>query len=629
MDSVEREGISVRILSGNKGADGLNVINSSCSATFIGPNTILTAAHCLYAKDIVYLVKEFFKTDSMGKKSLYSIRQKPVLSWKTMPGYVNNNKTFTGIAPIVNDIALIQVSQEDGISSWAEISSSGPSLCDEVNWIGYGSTSHQDNRALGLRKIGKNEIETIEHESGRSVIMFQSRSEGETPNESQSGSGDSGAGLFNSNGELVGVVNASTKNAIKFYDNDEKDPMYQKYDQAVQTVLDYFRQQDFSRTPCKDFKRASREFRKYLQYQEAEYSPELAKAWLGVCRKKFSKWKFQIFRRALTLVEEVVRTGAVLALAFRYDRKPVLHVPACYESLLDSYLFERRRDGNQPSTLCMDAHACVRFLVFLEDQGITNLDGLSPQTIKDYHAQARHGTAAGKNAYTCRIRGFVRFLARKKLVPETLECAFTSDKAAHVGIVTSLSADQVATVREYSSASSTPSELRNAAIALLVLRMGFRSSDVCNLRLSDISWNDRTIALVQQKTGVPLTLPFPVDVGNMLARYINEGRPECIVPTVFVSLYHPYRKLQSSRCYRASMAILGEKASPNDIRGMHLLRRTFASRLLEAGNAVSIISSALGHTQEETVDAYLATDGQRMRQCSIGLTGIEFRKTFA
>jgi hypothetical protein len=229
MDSVEREGISVRILSGNKGADGLNVINSSCSATFIGPNTILTAAHCLYAKDIVYLVKEFFKTDSMGKKSLYSIRQKPVLSWKTMPGYVNNNKTFTGIAPIVNDIALIQVSQEDGISSWAEISSSGPSLCDEVNWIGYGSTSHQDNRALGLRKIGKNEIETIEHESGRSVIMFQSRSEGETPNESQSGSGDSGAGLFNSNGELVGVVNASTKNAIKFYDNDEKDPMYRSY----------------------------------------------------------------------------------------------------------------------------------------------------------------------------------------------------------------------------------------------------------------------------------------------------------------------------------------------------------------------------------------------------------------
>lgn len=404
--------------------------------------------------------------------------------------------------------------------------------------------------------------------------------------------------------------------------------MYQQYDQAVQTILDYFKQQDFSRTPRKDFQRASCEFKKYLQYQKAEYSPELAKAWLGICKHISPTWKFLTLRRAVALVEEAMRTGTGTTVAFRYDRKPALQVPACYESLLDSYLLERRRDGNQPSTLCMDAHACVRFLVFLEGQGITNLHGLGPQTIKDYHAQARHGTAAGKNAYTCRIRGFVRFLARKKLVPDTLEFAFTSDKAAHVGIVTSLSADQVDTVREYCSASSAPSELRNAAMALLVLRMGFRSIDVCNLRLSDISWNDRTIAIIQQKTGVPLTLPFPVDVGNMLARYINEGRPECIVPTVFVSLYHPYRKLNSSRCYRASVAILGEKASPNDIRGMHLLRRTFASRLLEAGNAVSIIASALGHTQEETVDKYLVTDGQRMRQCSIGLDGIELRKAF-
>jgi integrase len=159
--------------------------------------------------------------------------------------------------------------------------------------------------------------------------------------------------------------------------------------------------------------------------------------------------------------------------------------------------------------------------------------------------------------------------------------------------------------------------------------MGFRSIDVCNLRFSDIFWKDRTISIVQQKTRTPLTLPFPIEVGNMLARYISEGRPECTLPTVFVSLYHPYRKMQSSRCYRASVAILGEKASLEDIRGMHLLRRTFASRLLAAGNAVPIISVALGHAQEGSVDEYLATDEQRMRRCSIGLAGIEIQKVFA
>jgi len=36
-----------------------------------------------------------------------------------------------------------------------------------------------------------------------------------------------------------------------------------------------------------------------------------------------------------------------------------------------------------------------------------------------------------------------------------------------------------------------------------------------------------------------------------------------------------------------------------------------------------MISSTLGHADESTVDEYLATDGHRMRQCAIGLAGIE------
>ena len=59
---------------------------------------------------------------------------------------------------------------------------------------------------------------------------------------------------------------------------------------------------------------------------------------------------------------------------------------------------------------------------------------------------------------------------------------------------------------------------------------------------------------------------------------------------------------------------------------MHILRRTFASKLLASGNTVSIISAALGHINEKTVDTYLSTDEQRMRLCSIGLTGIEIHE---
>jgi len=112
-------------------------------------------------------------------------------------------------------------------------------------------------------------------------------------------------------------------------------------------------------------------------------------------------------------------------------------------------------------------------------------------------------------------------------------------------------------------------------------------------------------------------------VGNLLARYILEGRPVCDVPNVFVTLKRPYTGMSASLCYRSTLAILGRKRSAADVRGLHIARRTFASHLLAAGNPVSMISSTLGHADEWAVDEYLATDGHRMRQCAIGLVGIQ------
>ena len=120
----------------------------------------------------------------------------------------------------------------------------------------------------------------------------------------------------------------------------------------------------------------------------------------------------------------------------------------------------------------------------------------------------------------------------------------------------------------------------------------------------------------------------PVVEEPLLARYILEGRPVCNVPNVFVTLKRPYTGLSPSRCYRSTVAILGCKKSVDDVRGLHIARRTFASHLLAAGNTVSMISSTLGHADDSAVDEYLATDGPRMRQCAIGLVGIELTGGF-
>ena len=69
-------------------------------------------------------------------------------------------------------------------------------------------------------------------------------------------------------------------------------------------------------------------------------------------------------------------------------------------------------------------------------------------------------------------------------------------------------------------------DLRDASIVLLGFRMGFRASDVLNLRFWDIDWKNRKISIVMKKTRTQITLPMPVDVGNAIYAYLSTGRPK-------------------------------------------------------------------------------------------------------
>jgi len=65
------------------------------------------------------------------------------------------------------------------------------------------------------------------------------------------------------------------------------------------------------------------------------------------------------------------------------------------------------------------------------------------------------------------------------------------------------------------------------------------------------------------------------------------------------------------------------------MHGFHVTRKTFASRLLSAGNPVTTIAAAMGHVNVDTVDEYLATNEDKMRLCAIGLKSIEYSGGFS
>ena len=429
---------------------------------------------------------------------------------------------------------------------------------------------------------------------------------------------------------IIGQLPEPERNRfMRFFNAFEQDVPESKveFDAAAKKLADIRKNRKYSTNIGKVDLQAARDFRVFMDANSLAYSNDLALEWIEFLRVRWSRVKYLAFRKVLLSINEILCTGTLSSSRF-LAYKPKYSLCQWGHDLLSQYLREREREGCASSTLYMVRNSCLRFLVFLDNHGITSEKGITPVVIKNFQAQDRHSTVEGKNAYAIKIRGFLRFLAAKKLVPKTLEFAISTEMAPRTSIVTTLSDRQIDAIYTFRQNACSPIELRNAAIIMLGLRMGLRTSDISNLKLTDISWKDSSISLLQQKTGVHLKLPLPVDAGNSLYRYIYEGRPQSNSPNVFVHHRAPYRGLRMTfgKLLKAA-AVTQHDSEP--ICGFHITRKTFASKLLTTGNPTATIAAALGHVGVSSIDEYLATNEDKMRLCAIGLNGIKYLGGFS
>jgi site-specific recombinase XerD/glycosyltransferase involved in cell wall biosynthesis len=430
---------------------------------------------------------------------------------------------------------------------------------------------------------------------------------------------------------IVAKLPKSERNRfLRFFNTGKQDisRLEAEYDAAAKKLADIRKNRKYSINVRKFDLQAARDFRIFMDANLLPYSNDLALEWLEFQRVKWSRAKYLSFRRTLLSINEILSTGNLSTHCFSTHR-PKYSLCQWGHDLLSGYLQERECEGCAASTLNMIRNSCSRFIVFLDNHGITGEKGITPEVIKDFQAQDNHNTVGGKNAYAIKIRGFLRFLSEKGVIPETLEFAVSTEMAPRNSIVTTLSDSQIDAIYTFRQNVDRPIKLRNAAIIMLGLRMGLRASDISNLKLADISWKEGSISFIQQKTGVYLKLPLPVDVGNSLYRYIYEGRPKNNSPHVFVHHRAPYCRLGTGTFGKLLKSAVTNQYESEAVHGFHITRKTFASKLLATGNPVTIIAAALGHVGANNVDEYLATNEDKMRLCAIGLKGIKYLGGFS
>ena len=168
---------------------------------------------------------------------------------------------------------------------------------------------------------------------------------------------------------------------------------------------------------------------------------------------------------------------------------------------------------------------------------------------------------------------------------------------------------------------SNPCGKRDYAIILLVTRLGLRSIDVKRLEFADFDWPGNRLFVVQAKTGHRVQLPLLKEVGWAVIDYIRHGRPVCDCPQVFLRHLAPIGPFSDQDHLHQILVkharVAHVPVSDKRRHGMHSLRHTLATKLMEDGTPVEQIADILGHQSVRSTGVYLKSSLGLLAKCAL------------
>jgi integrase/recombinase XerD len=207
------------------------------------------------------------------------------------------------------------------------------------------------------------------------------------------------------------------------------------------------------------------------------------------------------------------------------------------------------------------------------------------------------------------LRSFFRFLRWSGDI--AIDLASSVPKVADwrlSALPKSLQADEVERLIR-SCRRGTVTGQRDYTLLLLLARLGLRAGEVVALTLDDIDWEGGELT-VRGKGGREDRLPLPREVGQAMATYLRQGRPQdCSTRRFFIRRKAPRRGFASSVAVCTIVRRALERAGISSPRkGAHLLRHSLATEMLRKGSSLAEIGEILRHRSVDTTAMYAKVD---------------------
>lgn len=276
-----------------------------------------------------------------------------------------------------------------------------------------------------------------------------------------------------------------------------------------------------------------------------------------------------------------------------------------------AYLFDRR--GLTRSTVRNYVWVARVFLAWRETTaGGLELDRLDAAAVSEFVLQQAGRSCVGTaKCMVTRLRVLLRFLHIEGEIERALADGVPSVASWRLaGLVKALDPRSLRRLLACCDR-RTGVGRRDHAILTLLSRLGLRAGEVAALELADIDWRCGEL-LVRGKGSRQERLPLPADVGEVLAGWLERGRPRRDSVFVFTRVRAPYVGLSAGAvsqivrraCWRAGIPAIGA----------HRLRHTAATEMLRAGGSLTEVGQVLRHRGRDVTSIYAKVDRLALAQ---------------
>ncbi len=335
----------------------------------------------------------------------------------------------------------------------------------------------------------------------------------------------------------------------------------------------------------------------------------LAEVWaagrIACGRASSPRWPTEHFRFA---AKEFLRSLGRLRLAEAPEGRR-------YDAELAEFIASQQEGRWQSEATCRSARWQIgRFLDYLEQRGMALSDVAATDVDVFYQHMAQRWSRISLRTSVHMLRAWFGYGERRGWVRSGLaEAVLLPRIYRHEGLPLGPTWESIGRILEETNGDDTAS-IRDHAILLLLAVYGLRSGEVRGLRLDDIDWSRDQIRIVRSKSQRRETAPLESRVGNAIARYLRDGRPETQSRFIFLTLRAPYRPLSASGLYGVVERHLSQNGLPKKGRGPHGLRHACARRLVESGHSFKEVGDHLGHRSPDATRVYAKVDLTSLRQ---------------